>query len=187
LGSQGPNLVSTKVDRDRERKTLKLETRDALAFGGTKYPPGKRARPAARASPRLLGIASAACFGAPLGLACRLCTPAACTCQMPVCLLRAPPTGGTHSASRTRWGKISAPGLSLILDRIDRAAGSWSASSSKLQAPSAHRPSATEVAPGPPCDQTPQIPPPPSHIEPSSRHPKPKPTSHQGEPIANSQ
>jgi hypothetical protein len=31
----------------------------------------------------------------------RLCAPVACTSQVLVCLLRAPPTGGTHSASRT--------------------------------------------------------------------------------------
>ena len=40
-------------------------------LGVPKYSPCVSARPA-RASPRLLDIASAACFGVPLGLACRL-------------------------------------------------------------------------------------------------------------------
>jgi hypothetical protein len=40
-------------------------------LGVRKYSPCVSARPA-RASPRLLGIASAACFGVPLGPACRL-------------------------------------------------------------------------------------------------------------------
>jgi hypothetical protein len=90
-------------------------------LGGSDLPPpGMRARSAARASPRLLGIASAACFGAPLGLAC---VPQfACTSQVLVCLLRAPPTGGTHSASRTikdlRFGTSA-------LSRPTRTTASW--------------------------------------------------------------
>jgi hypothetical protein len=47
-----------------------------------------RARSAACASRRVLGISSAACFGVPLGLACA--TPVACTSQVLVC-----PLGGT--------------------------------------------------------------------------------------------
>jgi hypothetical protein len=49
---------------------------------GYLYPPGMRARSAAHAPPRLLGIASAACFGVPLGLACvpQLLAPPRCWC-----------------------------------------------------------------------------------------------------------
>ena len=87
----------------------KRHAQDTKHQGGVFTPRAGEARPVG-GSPRLLGIASAACFGAPLGLACRLayvlvCAPAACTCQVLVCLLRAPPTGSTHSASRTSEAK----------------------------------------------------------------------------------
>jgi hypothetical protein len=69
----------------RSRKALRNPTQDANAEGGPLYPPpppGVRARSAARASPRLLGIVSAVCFGAPLGLACvpQLHAPPRCWC-----------------------------------------------------------------------------------------------------------
>jgi hypothetical protein len=76
-----------------KRRTLKL------AYGGI-LPPPWYARPLG--GPR---VSSAA--GHRLGCLIRgttrprLCTPVACTCQVLVYLLRAPPTGGTHSASRT--------------------------------------------------------------------------------------
>jgi hypothetical protein len=65
------------------------------------FAPPVRARSAARASPRLFGIASAACFGAPLGSpACvpHLPAPPRCWCA---CLGHLLLTGGTHSVSQT--------------------------------------------------------------------------------------
>jgi hypothetical protein len=54
----------------RTRNPHTTNARRKRLRGSDLPPPGMRARSADRASPRLLGIASDACFGAPLGLAC---------------------------------------------------------------------------------------------------------------------
>jgi hypothetical protein len=69
-------------------------------------PPSRvRARSAARASPWLLGIASAACFGVPLGLACvpQLYAPPRCWCAYSVLI--------TQGAYYSHWGLGGAPTL----------------------------------------------------------------------------
>jgi hypothetical protein len=90
------------MDDPRERKPSnpQRKTQSPTACGGILHPPWY-ARPLG--GPR---VSSAAWhrLGCLLRGATRprLCTPVACTCQVLVCLPRAPPTGGTHSASRTR-------------------------------------------------------------------------------------
>jgi hypothetical protein len=94
-------VAFAKLDRTRNPQTVCV--RHKAPKGGCFYPPGRRARSAAPlgclAAPRLLASGHQ-----PLGLACRLAyvPQLLCTCQVLVCLLRAPPTGGTHSASRTQ-------------------------------------------------------------------------------------
>jgi hypothetical protein len=84
------------------------------------FAPPVRARSAARASPRLLGIASAACFGAPLARD-HLALPVYPTqlhaprSQVMGAGVRAysghllPPAGGTHSASQTPSASQAVP------------------------------------------------------------------------------
>jgi hypothetical protein len=78
MAIESPALETAKPS-ENQRKT---QTPKGVRFTPPPPPPGVRARSAARASPRLLGIASAACFGAPLGLACvpQLHAPPRCWC-----------------------------------------------------------------------------------------------------------